>query len=269
MFRWIKSDVHICIVGAFVLAVGIDSLISMVAGLILGNERFGPGFILIWVGLGLLRGSSLQRGLFGGVMALMIVGVTVMIIVNSFYEAGYWIRGEGQRAESFWMGWVLAAGVIYGFVVLWHAKSDPWFAEESSGTAPRFVIPVTVVLAVFFSGGFHYHEYLRKERLAEVFRYDLEVEVVDAATGEPVKGLVVGTSGGELGDLDLPKFITSRSSGGGVVDGRVRRTFSGFARGALHLDFEAKGYESQSLDVTSETKEFLTIRLEPLARKSP
>jgi hypothetical protein len=58
----------------------------------------------------------------------------------------------------------------------WRRKSDPWFAKKLSGKAPPFVIPVTVVLTLFYSVATEDESHNRRQAMSEIFQYDLEVE---------------------------------------------------------------------------------------------
>ncbi|YCM44452.1 hypothetical protein V2O64_00270 [Verrucomicrobiaceae bacterium 227] len=265
MRRWLQSDVHICLVGVLVLATGIDSLFDLIVGFLADEGRFSPGFLLIGIGLGLLRGSNLQRSIFGGLLALALVGAVVLVVANSIYTAGYWVRGEGNGARFLWEGVLLLVGLCYCFIVLWDAKSDPWFSEKLSGKAPRYVIPVTVLLTLFLSGSDHYAHHQRKQAMAEVFRYDLKITAVDSETGDAIPGIAVGWSGGELGELDLPDFM--RSSGGGAFEsgGKEGMSLHGFARGWVIVTVSADGYETQFLSISEETPPEWEVRLEKIS----
>ena len=98
-------------VGVVVLAVGIGSLVGLVAGLIAGDGRFDPGILLIGTGIGLLRGSSLQRSIFGGILALALVVTTVVVIVNSVYKVGYWGSGLEEQPRFLW-GWAVLPSAL-------------------------------------------------------------------------------------------------------------------------------------------------------------
>jgi hypothetical protein len=263
MRRWFSSQVHICLVGVLVLSLGIFSAVDLVSSLIRGTGEFGFGFLLIFIGLGLLRGSSLQRSLFVGLLALGLIGVVVILSISMgdgpFFPGGIGLGGIGILA-------VILGIYLYGFFVLWDARNDPWFAEKFSGKAPAFVIPLTVALTLFYSLGIEWQSYERRLAFSKVYRYDLGFRVTDGKTGKIINKVVGGRTGGELGELDVPSWM-SVSGFGFPDDGEVSMRINGYATGTLTVSLAVEGYQTKFIDVTRFTKSPVEVALEPVSQK--
>lgn len=237
----------------------------MVAAWLFGEAYFEFGFLLIFIGLGLLRGSGLQRSLFGGLLALALVGVVVVLAIGLLCEGVYWFRGEGSGPRFAFEGVVVLIILLYSFMVLWHAKSDDWFAEKYSGKAPRYVIPVTVTLGVLFSLISSVEDLQQKRALEEVFPYNLEVRVLDAESGLLIEDPSFETSNGNIHELDLPDWFvgssfTSRLDREGTRLWEVR----GYARKTLTVTIKADGYRGQTIEYSGDAEGRVEVSLERL-----
>lgn len=263
MHRWFSSQVHICLVGAFVLSLGIFSLVDCVAGWMRGDGGIHFGVLLIFIGLGLLRGSSLQRGLFGGLLALGLIAIVLVLIVSMVKET-FFLGGMGW--EGIGILTVILGIYVYGYFVLWDARNDPWFAEKYSGKAPAFVIPLTVALTLFYSIGIEWQSYERRLAFSKIYPYELDFRVTDAKSGKIINNVAGGRTGGEFGELDVPSWMSLKSFGF-PADGEVSMSINGYAKGTFTVSLAVEGYETKFIDVTRFTKSPVEVALEPVSEK--
>ena len=226
----------------------------------MGKGGFSLNFILIFIGLGILRGSSAQRGLLGALMALGMIGAVIVLLA-------FLIGPAVSEKQEFSLAKVLAvigigAVYIYCFYVIGSAKNDPWFKEKSSDNTPEFVVSIAVVISIVFAFGQLISEFHRRSEYEKLFQYDLDIEVVDEKTGAPIERASIGHSGGEFSDLGLPDFLTSKSSSS-PGDPKVAMTIQGFARSGFRVTVDADGYEGVIVEVNKHTESPLRVKLRP------
>jgi hypothetical protein len=122
----------------------------------------------------------------------------------------------------------------------WRRKSDPWFAKKLSGKAPPFVIPVTVVLTLFYSVATEDESHNRRQAMSGDVR-DLSIRsrsgTTDAETGEVIQYLGIKHPDRNLDEIDLPEWIKGTRGGGGSL-GRYSRGPFEFQGSAKGLDYE-------------------------------
>jgi len=265
MFRWFTSNIHICIVSSLVLAIGVYGTVVMIVSLLLGEPKFDFAFLLISIGLGLLRGSSLQRGLFGAILAFGVVGLVIISLITIW--SGFSGGGNSNDPTGSWVGFFLVSGFfVYAFLVLGSAKNDSWFSQKYSGKAPPYIIPVTVVLAAFFGLSNSVAKYERDCALAQVFPYDLEVRVIDSKTGKNLRSVSLGRSDVDFEGLEVPNWMKGNSVSGPDHKGSAGN-ISGFARRSFIVTIESEGYVGESIKVDRYTTSPLEVSLQPLAMK--
>ena len=262
MNRWFKSQVHICLVGALVLSFGVSSLIGLLFAWMNGEGGLDLGFLLIFIGLGLLRGSVVQRSLFVGLLAL---GFVVLVIIFVVALA----QGAFSSATLDWeagVGFLMFCIYLYCFVVLWGARSDPWFAEKFSGKGPAFVIPVTVILTLLFSLSYEVKESTMESKMDEIYRYDFDVMVTDGRTGEFVGAVIVTHPPKNFERLKVPRFMeTTRSSS--PSDERAAANIQGYARGDVEAFVNKEGYHEVSIKVNRDTGSVVNVVIDPIDEK--
>lgn len=253
---------HICLVGALVLSAGIHSGVHLVSQLIQGKGFLDFGVLLIFIGLGLLRGSNLQRSLFGGLLVLALLASFIMM-VGSFFSGSVSGQGSGVYLIISVLFFFLVLAYLFG--VLWSARGDEWFAQKYSGKAPPYVIPVTVALSLFSSVGDEFEGYNRRVSLAKVFKYEVELRAVDANTGEAIRHGSISSGEKSLADLELPEAIqTSFSSYGGGEGGWF---LEGFADEPFEVILSHDGYQSQSVKINRSTGRRVEVRMVPAKKE--
>lgn len=257
MKRWFSSPVHICLVGALVLSIGIFSVVDMAGSFLAGEENFDFGFLLILVGLGLLRGSTVQRGIAGALLALNLV---VLSIFSVFYLIKGLFFGGDFEGINFIGATLVFAGIGYPFKVLFDARSDSWFSNEASGKAPPFVIPLTVVLTLFYSISGELRDYQQRKAMSEVFHFDLELKATDAGTGEVISLLGQRYGHRDFGNMALPDWMKGTRSSS--------HSFEGYAREPFELTVFAEGYDAQTIPVNRFTESVIEISLNPNQSKN-
>lgn len=262
MARLFKSQVHICLVGALVLSLGVSSAVMNLFRLIVGKAEFHFGFLLIFIGLGLLRGSALQRSIFGGLLALSLVGLAVL---NFGSLAANLFSASGLGLIDSLMGVLFFLGGIYCFVVLWDAGNNSWFREKYGTKAPPFVIPVAVVLSLLLTLVFELANYRQEKAMSEFFRYNVEFVVRDRETGELIEQLRTGWRSHDFSDTEVPEWMTLSGSSSGRP-GETSAGVSGYSRRAVKITLSKKGYADVSVEVDGETGSRLEIPMTPLAK---
>lgn len=229
------------------LSIGIHASVEMIGNLVWGKAMFNLQFLFVFAGLGLLRGSSVHRGCFGGLLALGVVGAALYLVL-----AGATKVFSSDQVE--WLDLGIAAFVFlsltYCFVVLWDARNDEWFAEKLSGKAPPYIIPVTVVLTLLYAISGELNTYRRDRLMDEIFHYDVEIVARDAATNEVLKYLGVRHPDHNLSDADVPNWMrasrsSSRQNGALVIEG--------YAHGVTQVGVLCDGYETVWVDLNRET----------------
>lgn len=253
---------HICLVGALVLSAGVHSLVEMTSGWIQGNGTLDLGVLLVFIGLGLLRGSNLQRSLFGGLLALALVASFIIMVV-SFFSGSISGQGSGVYLIPSVVFFFLLLAYLFG--VLWSARGDEWFAQKYSGKAPPYVIPVTVVISLFSSVGGEMEGYNRRVALAKVFRYEVELLAVDANTGEFIEYGSISSGRRSIVDLELPEPM--QTGGSSYRGGDVGWLLEGFADEPFEVNLSYDGYQSQSVKIDRSTGNRVEVRMFPLKKK--
>ena len=261
--RWLAPHTSICVVGALTLAIGVAAALGVVVSVLLGAPHFDLSFVLIWIGLGLLRGSSLQRGLFGGLLAFVVLGLVLVFVVMSWQE----FSGGRGGPQSSWPFLIFLVGIFGSLIfILKSSKNDSWFSQKFSGKAPDFVISVTVVLTLVFSGLGHLKDYEREQAFAKVFRYDFDLIVRDAETGASIERVTLGHNGGDFGSLKVPDWMKRSSSGMSGKDG-VAWEISGYSRQPVQVNVSKEGYQPASVEITRYTESPLEFDLQPVTSK--
>ena len=179
-------------------------MVGMMSGWLQERGQLNFGFLLIFIGLGLLRGSNLQRTLSGGLLALGLVGAVIVLVISIVSRPVSENPPSGLQIPVM-IGFLLISS--YCFFVLRAARSDEWFAEKYGGKAPAYVIPVTVVLTLLASIGHELNNHQRREGFARIFHYDVGIRIIDANTGELVENVAITQSHENLTDGALPKAM--------------------------------------------------------------
>lgn len=251
MLRWLNAPIHICLVGVLVLSLGVSSAVVDLWSLVMGRGEFYFGFLLIFIGLGLLRGSWLQRNLFLGVMSLVLIAVTAVALPGllSFSH-----EGAGSQRIAFWIWAGVYLSLVYCVLVLLASWNNKWFSEKFSQKAPPCVIPITVVLSLMFAVYHELEAHRREADLAKIYRYDFEVVAKDRETGEVIGMLTTSWYSDikELGEGGVP--VRMLSSGG--APGKFRKSsarFWGYSHGPVWFRFEKEGYQIRHVEVNRNT----------------
>ena len=252
-----KENVQWCraglITSVFCSCFGISSVVNSLGNWARSEDWINGGFILIAFGVGILRGKAGHLGCLMTLLGFFIVAGLGVMIMDLFSE-------EAPKAEWSYLGVVglLVLVAVYSICVLGVAP-DKGLSEEDEGRF-RILIPVTVVLSFVLSGLSELDRYHRAQLLDEVFRYDFDVIVKDAKTGELLKNASLRYPAHNLEDLDVPGWMKSTGSYGPKSDEATHR-LQGFALGSADFEVSSEGFEPKRVPVDKDTSSVVEVLL--------
>ena len=130
------------------------------------------------------------------------------------------------------------------------------FGKTMKSPVHRFWKYGAIILALGFAGS-AFENWRIKKTLAGIYRYSIEVTVLDATTGRPLDNITIQAPGISTADLFQQ---TSGMSGG--HDGTVG--ISGIAYEPRQWSFGRDGYRGASIIVDDSTDPSQTVKLEPI-----
>lgn len=235
---------HIAIVGAIVIALGVDSILGMLAGMVGGWFAFDLGFLGVPIGCGILMGGSSSRKwiLFIAVVGVLLsVGYGCWLLLDQF-------NGERLVPYPDW-GYAVADSLVsavcctYVLVILLRKSNQEWFGSLKENIGPSKTVAWSVVVAsavVLFS---HYTTALWVEDMhARMFPVRTIIKAYDSSNGKGIGSLAYesdGISSDRGSNSSLPKIdVIVRGSRDGI-----ELEFSGTAARPVEVVLKSGGYQ--------------------------
>ncbi|MBX3741316.1 MAG: hypothetical protein KF712_10025 [Akkermansiaceae bacterium] len=241
---------HVVTTAALLLGWGTFTFVGMVAGALAGHSSWDLGFLIAFIGWGLL---SRRRGHWiAGIV------ISVMLLLPGLLHAGLYAGGKipwthpGSLRDMI-SGGLLSVAAIYALVVLLRRTQREWFSCKMVPAGEKRVdkdvtsrIAAAVLVVSFFFSTLHQTlEWWSMESLRGSYPVKVSLIPYDAETGENLNAVRLKDSSNSPAsrNVELPLFRagTTATTDGMIVD------LEGIANNPFRLTIGSEGYEDASV----------------------
>lgn len=251
----------VCVAAALAIAVGVGSVIGMIAGLAVGTFTFDLGFVGVPTGYGLLIGRSSARKwalFFATAGCVLITGFGVWAAYDHYSGRDPLFYPDG--AYSYMALGLACLGCVYVFLVLRNDGHREWFGDikEDRAATKSFAWAVAIVSAVLLVSH-HAEKWWVRETHARIYPFRVEVSPYDSVSGEGVSSFSY-ESDTMTRETGFPRMSVATIGG---TEG-IRIEYSGVATHPVELLLRSEGYEDKPITIDQDTKEKIRVAMRPL-----
>lgn len=255
---------HICIAGALMIAVGVGSIIGMIAKL-RGGFHFDFGFVAIPIGYGVLigRASSARWG--------MIFSLAGVLLYSGFGGWTLWKHFRGSERLFYPDSAYFAVGLVisivcclYVFLVLIRRGHREWFGNETVETGPvkTFAWSVAMAATVLLVSR-HALEWRTAENHRRMYGFRVKVTPFNAEDGKGVQSIIQEGGFTSFSNGDEPAFPRVQTYVLGGDDG-MHLVFSGVATEPFEVTIRSEGFKPKRIRLDQDTEDEIRVALTPL-----
>ncbi len=252
---------HVVTAAALMLSWGTSTFVGMVAGALAGHSTWDLGFLIAFIGWGLL---SRRRGHWIAGIAVSALLVFPGLLHAGLFAAGKipWSHPDSLRAMI--SSGLLSVAAIYALVVLLRRPQREWFSRTAAPAEGKRVdtdVPARIaagVLAVsFFLSSLHQVlEWWSMETLRGSYPLKVHLIPYDAETGAQLRSLRLP----DLPDfhgrkVELPLYQIRT---GATTDGMTAE-LEGIANNPFRITIGSEGYEDASVLIEKDPPEEIRV----------
>jgi hypothetical protein len=130
-----------------------------------------------------------------------------------------------------------------------------------------FKIGVTVALTVLYSVVIENEDFDRRQAMEKIFRFDFDLRVTNAETGEVIQNISVLHPNPDFGETEVPDWMkTVRGSSPQSEDASYQ--LHGYAMEPFEFGVSAEGLETKTNQVDRQTQSPIEVELAPVSNSN-